>query len=129
MTQQNNLEGGFYSLSGDNVQITYEPNALDGQSHFTYQDADAKRDFTGDEIRLQQTELGTILSVTLKPSVDAGATILNLIMPAIRLQGEQEVPFQTLAIITQTYGILPFHAVQPVYQVMNLNGTAQLDIL
>lgn len=129
MTQQNNLAGGLYSLTGDNVQITYEPNAFDGQAHLTYQSADANRDFTGDEIRLQQTELGTILSVTLKPSVDAGATILNLLMPAIRLQGEQEIPFQTLAIITQTYGMLPFHAVQPVYQVRNLNRTAQLDIL
>lgn len=128
MTQQSQ-EPNQFELTGDGVQITYQSGHFIDRPNlpqFTYQDAENNLTFNKDEIRTQQSELGTLVSVSLKITVDAGATILTLLLPSINLAGETEQSFETLAIVTQSFGILPREGARLVYEdVLDLQGTAR----
>src|SRR5450759_4974826 len=126
MTQQDN-QPNLFELLGDGVQITYSTTSIDGKPHFDYQGHYGPQEnlaFTGSEIRTQQSELGTLVSVTLLRTVDAGNTILTLLLPFVRLTGQNAQSIKTLAIITKTYGILPHQGAQPTYRVVCLSGSA-----
>jgi hypothetical protein len=130
MTQQDN-QANLFELSGDGVQITYSTTSFDGKPHFDYQGPYGPQEslaFTGSEIRTQQSELGTLVSVSLMRTIDAGATVLTLLLPFVRLTGQGTQSFETLAIITKTYGILPHQGAQPTYRVVCLSGSAKMVI-
>jgi hypothetical protein len=130
MTQQDN-QANLFELSGDGVQITYSTTSFDGKPHFDFQGPYRPQEslaFTGPEIRTQQSELGTLVSVSLLRTIDAGATVLTLLLPFVKLTGQDAQSFETLAIITKTYGILPHQGAQPTYQVVSLSGSAQMVI-
>jgi hypothetical protein len=130
MTQQDN-QANLFELSGDGVQITYSTTSFDGKPHFDYQGPYGPQEslsFTGSEIRTQQSELGTLVSVSLLRTIDAGNTVLTLLLPFVRLTGQNAQSFETLAIITKTYGILPHQGDQPTYQVVSLSGSASMVI-
>jgi hypothetical protein len=129
---QANTQPNTFTFTADNVLITYQ------SSHFidrpdlpslTYQNkvTDTTLTFHQDEIRTQQSELGTLVSVSLNKSVDAGATVLTVLLPDIRLAGATEQSFQTLGIVTRSFGILPVEGAELVYdEVLNLYGVATL---
>lgn len=119
MTQQPNL----FTLDGD-AQISYATTSINGQPHLTYQSSDSSLTFSGDDIRTQDSELGTLVSVSLLRTVDAGNTVLTLLLPGNVLQGSKAQTFDTLAIISKTSGILPHQGAERTYEVLNLNGTA-----
>jgi hypothetical protein len=52
---------------------------------FTYHDASVVKDFTGDQIRVVQTEIGTLVTVTLQLLVDRGSTTFSLLLPLVNL--------------------------------------------
>jgi len=124
-------DANVFDLAGDTVQISYsalgpfidQPGL---QPTFAYQDQELNLTFTGDQIRTQQSEIGTLVSVSLKESIDAGATTLTLLLPAFNLADTAEQPFETLAIVTQTFGILPNVGAGQVYDVIELDGVARL---
>ena len=123
-------EPNVFELNGDGVQITYDARGpfVDQpglKPTFTYQDADSNLTFTGDEIRSQQSELGTLVSVSLKMTVDAGATVLTLVLPSINVAAATEQPFETLAIVTESFGILPREGARQIYDVLELDGLAR----
>jgi len=127
MTQQDN-QPNLFELSGHGVQITYSTTGIDGQPHFNYSGSYGHHEsiaFSGSEIRTQQSELGTLVSVTLIRTVNAGDTVLTLLLPSIRLTGETARPIETLAIISKTFGILPHEGAQPIYDAVKLSGSAQ----
>ncbi len=104
MTQQDN-QPNLFELSGYGVQITYSTTSIDGQPRFDYQGPYGPQEnlsFTGSEIRTQQSELGTLVSVTLLRTVDAGNTVLTLLLPYVRLAGQNAQSFETLAIVAKT---------------------------
>lgn len=114
----------LFTFDGD-AQISYSSTSINGQPQFTYQDADYNLTFSGGDIRTQESELGTLVSVSLVRTVDAGATILTLLLPGIILPWGEAQPLETLAITTKTFGILPRQGTQRTYQLLNLQGTAQ----
>ena len=127
MTQQDN-QPNLFELSGHGVQVTYSTTGIDGHPHFNYSGSYGHHEnlaFSGSEIRTQQSELGTLVSVTLIRTVNAGDTVLTLLLPSIRLTGETARPIETLAIISKTFGILPHEGAQPIYDAVKLSGSAQ----
>lgn len=130
MTQQEQDPNQF-ELSGDGVQISYQSSHfidMPNLPQFTYQDDQLNLTFNGEQIRAQSSELGTLVSVTLIPSIDAGATVLTLLLPSIKVPGLlTEKYFETLGIISKTFGILPHDGADAVYKnVLNLQGSARL---
>jgi hypothetical protein len=125
---QQNQEPNRFELTGYGVQISYwsghfidEPNL----PQFTYKDASKNLTFHRDQIRTEASELGTLVSVTLNMTVDAGATVLTLLLPSINLAGAAEQNFATVAIEAQSFGILPRKGARLIYNVLQLHGAAR----
>lgn len=72
---------------------------------------------------------GPHINVVLVPTVDATAVTLTLLLPPINLAGQDEQAFDTIAIKTTSYGILPRVGARLTYEAINLQGTAQNVVL
>ncbi len=107
-----------YDLSGRNVHITYSTTGIDGKPHFSYQDLQLTRSFSGDEIRRVETEIGVLVSVTILLSVDRGGTTFSVLIPRVNLPAG---PCQRETV--QTYGITTLHR----FNVPPLPTTGQRD--
>ena len=133
MTQQKNQSNLFgtneFQLAGKGVQITYLTSDRDGKPHLTYKDAECDRSFTADEIRIQQSELGTLVTVTLGYLPDVGSDTFTLIIPQVRVAQLSE-PVKTLAIkCHHSTPMLPQPGVAESYHVIPLQGSVQNPLL
>lgn len=109
------------------VNISYSKTSLIGQPILTYEDSNSTRSFMGDAIRTQETEIGTMVTVTLEAVPDLRVVTLTLLVPEINLDGSAR-EFETIAILTTTKTTiggpgLVKGALQS-YEVIDLNGTA-----
>jgi hypothetical protein len=127
MTQQSETPNQ-YQLTSNEVQITYTPGNDNGQPELGYQGAHGNLTFTGNDIRSEETLLGTLLTVFLVRTVDTGSVTLTLLVPGVNLAGTAEQPVQTVAIETQNlFSILDRNKPRQTqtYQVYNVQGTAK----
>ena len=127
MTQQNQ-EPNQYQLTSDGLQITYTSSNDNGQLELGYQGSHGNLTFTANDIRSEETMLGTLLTVFLVRTVDTGSVTLTLLLPGVNLAGTTEQPIQTIAIETQNlFSILDRNKARQTqaYQVYNLQGTAR----
>lgn len=133
--QQSNGASRFapnrFVLEQQDATITYDTTAFDGQPHLSYQASHdpTVRAFRGDEIRAQQSEIGTLVTVTLEAIPDGPTTLLTILLPAINLEEAAEQPFVTVGIVTTEQSSiagpqLVRGAVQS-YQIMQFEGIAQ----
>ena len=67
------------------LNVSYDSSGIDGKPRFAYKDKDFDLQFTGDQIRTVVTEIGTIVTVTLKQTVDSGSTTFSLLVPNVNL--------------------------------------------
>jgi hypothetical protein len=109
------------------VQISYSTSSITGKPLLTYKDSKGARSFMGDEIRTQNTDMGTLVTVTLETVTDLRTVTLTLLVPAINLDGSAK-EFKTIAIRTTnktTIGGGSFvKGVVQFYEVIDLKGTA-----
>ncbi len=122
-TQTPNL----YRLHGHNLQVTYSTSGFDGKPHLQYHDAFQTLHFSGDQIRTLPTEIGTLVTVTLRLTVDTGSTVFSMLIPPVNLEESPTVDIMTYGITT----IRRFSIVQEFnqgqidsYSVTELRGTA-----
>ena len=116
----------LYELSGAGLQITYSSSSFEGKPHFNYHSASLNRPFVGDQIRSTETELGTLVSVVIQETTEAGSTTFTVLIPRVNLNLSDSAPIVTDgitalhrgSIIGQPNGQLDFYTVQP------LRGTA-----
>jgi hypothetical protein len=95
------LEPNLYALRGDEgTEISYALTSVRGEPQFSYQGYHGENVFTGDAIRLGETELGREVSVVLAAIADGDTTTLTVLIPPIRMEGDAPVPLETLAIET-----------------------------
>jgi hypothetical protein len=74
-----------YELVGSGVSITFSTTSITGQPLFSYQDACREVHARGDEIRQEETELGTLVTITLEPDADAGSLLFSVLIPRATL--------------------------------------------
>lgn len=118
----------LYQLHGEKLQISYSTSSIRGTPGFSYQDGHQSLSFHGDEIRTTPTDLGTLVSVTIRKTVDTGSTTFTLLLPRVNLQ-------KTLTASITTEGITTEHRISPVpalnqgqldtFTVTHLTGNAQ----
>jgi hypothetical protein len=119
-----------FELAGGYTQITYDTTSITGQALFHYQDQERDLNFTGDDISSQDTDIGTLVTVTLEVIPDLHTLTLTLLVPQINLPDGNESPFSTLAILTTHHTSIggPRLVEGPLqtYEVVTLQGTASL---
>ncbi len=130
VTQQQSafVAANMFSLAGGGLHVSYSTSGIDGKPHLSYQDPVWSLSFSGDEIRKVECDLGTVVSVTIVRTVDAGSTSFSLFVPRVNLPA----PFSSVAI--RTDGVTTHHAFSIIpafnqgqrdfYQVTALHGTA-----
>jgi hypothetical protein len=125
MTQAQFVEPNLYQLSGKHLHVTYSTTGVGGKPHFSYQDLQNTLNFSGDEIRSLKTEVGTLVSVTIRLTVDTGGTTFSILLPRVDVPGEQSVPIQTEGITTvHKFSLVPVVGQRDFYTISPLSGSA-----
>ena len=126
MTQQSE-KPNQYQLMSNEIQITYTLSNDNGQPELSYQGTHGSLTFTGNDIRTEETLLGTLITVFLVRTVDTGSVTLTLLLPGVNLAGTAEQPIETIAIETHNlFSVLDRNKARQTrtYQVYNLQGRA-----
>ena len=123
MERQSDLATMFL-LSGKGVKISYYINE-DHSSELDYQDAQGSLNFPSDQLHIQPSAIGTLITATLKNSADAGATTFTLVLPNVKLGGQTKQPLETFGVIAQDYSTLSKVGEQLTYRVVSLKGTGE----
>jgi hypothetical protein len=122
----------LYQLTGSHIHITYTTSSVDGTPTMTYQDPYQGMAFSDDEIRRVECDLGTLVSVTLPMTVDAGAASLSVLIPRMRIEQGTLAAIHTECVTTvhRSSAIPSSHVGQlDTYRVVPLHGTAQLALI
>jgi hypothetical protein len=119
----------LYQFQGKNISITYSTTSFIGKPLFTYQDKQQTLNFTGDDqIRSVETEIGTLVTVTIRKTVDTGSTSFTLLLPRVNLGKSKSATVETKGITTTNlFSVIPkFNQGQrQTYTTIPLTGTAQ----
>jgi hypothetical protein len=121
----------LYTLRSHNLQITYATTGLDGKPHLQYNDGNLILQFSSPDIRMTLTPIGTLVSVTLKKSMEAGSTSFSLLVPVVNLDRANHVPIRTFCISTiHRFSLVPIlnHGQAENYQVTELTGSAAVVV-
>jgi hypothetical protein len=124
-----------FSTHSGNINITYYPTApgpivvgeLQG-SLFIYDGPEGELSFRGSEVSKQETPVGSMLSVVLKPNGPAGSGSITfaLFLPSVAIGSDKSQTFTTYAVkatdVTPSL-LLPGSRLQ--YEVERLKGDAQ----
>jgi hypothetical protein len=127
----------FVNNSGS-VQIRYDPSVptpstgsqRSGDPRFEYHGSEGDLVFPRDQAGPTQVSvhedspLGPLVSVILIPTIDAISVTLTLLLPPINMAGKDQLDFQTVAIKSTNYGLLPRTGARLTYEVITLRGTA-----
>ena len=120
---------GEYDVMLNGVQIHYSATSIAGVPLLTYQANEQTRSFRGDEIRVQQTELGDTVTVTLEVVPDLHTVTLTLLIPAVNVGKDNASRIATQAIrTTSRTSIGGPRLVQgqiQLYEALALEGTAK----
>lgn len=118
----------LYELSGDGIKVTYTLQPIAGPPQFNYDDGKLSRLFKGDEIRTEDTEVGTLVSVTIHLTPDTGSTSFTVLIPKVGLGQSSSEPITTIGITTVHRRRIPGPTPQgqdDLYTVHPMQGTAQ----
>lgn len=117
----------LYQLHGAALHITYSTTSFVGKPSFVYQDALQTLTFEGDQIRTVVTEIGTLVTVTIRRTIDRGSTSFTLLVPRVNLGSSNHAPIHTEGITTiHRFSVVPAlnQGQTELYTVTPLTGTA-----
>ena len=122
-------EPNLFQLSGAHVHVTYATTGIDGKPSLSYHDAMRSLQFRGDELEITSSLLGTIVSVTILRTVDAGSTSFSVLIPHVNIDQGTPAPVHTRGITTiHRFSLVPAldRGQLDTYTVTLLHGSAQV---
>ncbi len=118
----------LFDLAGDGVNITYSTSSFTGKPQFQFNDGQNNQTFTGDEIQVTKSSIGSLVTVTIRKSVDANYTTFTVLLPEINIEGS-ETQFSTVGIETLHHFLASapnlIKGPRETYQTYQLEGTAK----
>jgi hypothetical protein len=124
-------EPNIYNLqdAAQGIHIIYSPGTGGAIGGMQYVDPTQTRFFKSTDLRTVDSEVGTLVTATLRTTVDGGSTTFTLVVPQVALSG----PAQHASI--NTFGITTLHLFSPmpalnvgqreIDSTVVLNGTAE----
>lgn len=124
-------QANLFELSGASIQVSYSSTSILGGPIFSYRDNQLSRSFRGKEVRLQDTEVGQLITVTLETIPDLRTVTFSLVLPVVTVMPQSsgtciKVPGITTTTPTTIAGPPP--GPQQLYSIVNLSGTAQFIV-
>ena len=117
----------LYDLHGHKLHITYSTTSIDGKPRFQYHDNVQTLQFSGDQIRTVDSEIGTLVTVTIRLTPDLGATSFTLLLPQVKLNRSMQSHIKTFGVTTlHRFSMAPQLDLGQTehYTVAELSGTA-----
>ncbi len=78
-------QANLFDLHNSSIKISYSASSLDGKPQLSYKKGSVSLNFRGSQIRAKQTEIGTLLSVTLKSVPDLRTVVFTIILPQVNI--------------------------------------------
>jgi hypothetical protein len=122
----------LYELSGSGIHVSYSTSSFQGGPLFTYHDALQFKSVSGDQIKTEQTAIGTVVTIVLHMTVDRGSTTFSLLLPRVNLPAppaSQTANITAEGITTlQRFSVPPPLGQTQLYTVRTLHGTASFVV-
>lgn len=120
-----------FRLSGDDTSIDYATTSFDGSPTLTYRGPAGEGDFRGDAIHTASAPFGELVTVTVDVAHDAFRLDLTLVLPGVKLVGDNEpAELSTFAILTNHRmhigGPRFVEGARQTYEIVPLEGTAEI---
>ena len=130
---ENNFEqANLFELGSYSTQVTYSSTSITGQPLLNYRDEVNNLNFMGDEIRIVDTEIGQLITVTLESgAADAPPVTFTLVLPEVNVLPQSAgTQIQVPGILTTTRSLFggPRLGAEKTYTIIDLQGTAQFVI-
>jgi hypothetical protein len=95
------LHPNVFELRSGTLSVSYTRRGADGLPHVDYADGSGEQHFAGAEVRTAGSELGDLVSVTIRRTIDSGSTALTLVVPVVNLESPGEsLPVNVLSVTT-----------------------------
>jgi hypothetical protein len=118
-----------YELHGGGIHVSYSTTSISGQPLFTYHDSFQVKNFSGDQIKAVQTDVGSLVTVVIHMTVDSGSTTFSLLIPNVILPPSNVTNISAEGITTlQKFSIPPPVGQTQFYTVHKLHGTASFVV-
>jgi hypothetical protein len=133
VTVENNFEqANLFELGSYGTQVTYSSTSITGQPLLNYRDEANNLSFMGDEIRIEETEIGQLITVTLESgAADAPPVTFTLVLPEVNVMPQSGgTQIQVPGILTTTRSLFggPRLGAEKTYSILDLQGTAQFVV-
>jgi hypothetical protein len=125
------IVANLFTLQGDSINVEYATGTLTGSS-LVYHDDQMDQSFANEELTVEDTQLGQLVTVTLRQIPDLETVTFTLVLPSITLTEHNappidiEVPGITTTHSTTIAG--PEAGQQTFYSVVTLVGTAEAAV-
>jgi len=117
-----------YDLRGGGITISYSVTSITGKPQLSFKKGRKTLNFSGDEIGVFDTTIGSLVTVTIARTVDNDFTTFSFLLPSIQLSSPSaRQAFRTIGITTvhKTTIAGPPKGVQQSYKSVQLRGTAR----
>jgi hypothetical protein len=130
---ENNFEqANLFELGSYSTQVTYSSTSITGQPLLNYRDDANNLNFMGDEIRIVESEIGQLITVTLESgAADAPPVTFTLVLPEVNVLPQSGgTQIQVPGILTTTRSLFggPRLGAEKTYSIIDLQGTAQFVV-
>jgi hypothetical protein len=114
-----------FALKHREVEITYNIGRTPGLPALTYKDASGQRDFTGTEVRTEDTGLGALVSVVLRAGgIGAEGERFGFYLPDIDVAQGNAARFRTTGVYEDFSGVGTVPPQPASWRSIELHGTA-----
>lgn len=114
-----------YILQGNGIQIEYTIGGNPGFTALTFTEGGTTKNFTPAQITTDHTGLGTMVSVALVKTIDAGGTRFGFFLPEVQVALGHTVPVTTIGVLEMFSGPDSIPHRPTTWQCVHLHGTAE----
>ena len=126
-----------FTHGGGTTEIVFFPSRpgpiLQGQPatgpELRYKGEEGAFTFFSDGIEIQDSPLGSVISVVLRLNVGAGSLTFTLVLPPVNMGSKKKETFHTIGVKTTSVGNIITEGAQRTYVVLHLKGLAEIAIL
>ncbi len=120
-------QANTFELSGKSIHVSYSSTSFTGVPTFSYRDNRLSRSFSGEEIHLQDTEVGQLVTVTLEAVADGDRVTFSLALPTVTLRRDAAIRIKVPGLTVTNPSTIagPPPGPQKLYAIVNMKGTAQ----
>jgi hypothetical protein len=125
------IQANLFELSSSSIHVTYSSTSILGGPLLSYRDSQLSLSFRSKDIRIQDTEVGQLISVTLESIPDLKTVTFSLILPVVTvMQQSSGTRIKVVGLTTTEPTTIagPPPGPQKLYSAVTLRGTAQFIV-